>query len=137
MLPLRYARRWQIASLLLLFAVLAAALTPVVWFWDDRVGGLRWFQNVDKWLHGATFFILAVWFTGMVARSRYAWVVVGLLVFGFVIEGCQYLVAYRSADWNDAGANAAGILLGITLALVGMGGWCERVEGYWANNKTS
>ena len=114
--------------------VLIAALMPVVWFWDDRTGGLRWFENVDKWLHGATFFILTFWFTGLVARRRYAFVAIGLLLFGVVIEGCQYLVTYRTADWSDAGANAAGILLGIGLALVATGGWCERVERRWAGS---
>ena len=137
MLPLRFKRRWQIASLLLLLGVLVAALTPVVWFWDDRIGGLRWFDNVDKWLHGMTFFVLAVWFTGMFSRGRYVYVAIGLLLFGVVIEGCQYMVAYRTADWTDAGANAAGILLGMTLALVATGGWCERIEDYWTANKTT
>lgn len=135
MLPLRYSRRWQFASLLLLMTVLIAALMPVVWFWDDRIGGLRWFDNVDKWLHAFTFFVLAIWFTGMVARSRYGYVAIGLLVFGFIIEACQYLLTYRTADWTDAGANAAGILLGVALALLWTGGWCERIEDRWATNK--
>ena len=137
MLPLRYERRWQVASLFLLLSVLVGALTPVVWFWDDRVSGLRWFDNFDKWLHGITFFVLAVWFTGMFSRSRYAHVVIGLLLFGVVIEGCQYLVAYRTAAWTDAGANAAGVFLGLTLALVGTGGWCERIEKNWVSDKTN
>ena len=137
MLPLRHARRWQVASALLLLVVLVAALMPVVWFWDDRISALRWFNNVDKWLHGVTFFVLAVWFTGMFSRNRYGQIAIGLLLFGVMIEGCQYLVAYRTADWTDAGANAAGILLGTTLALLGTGGWCERFEDHWASNKTT
>lgn len=135
MLPLEYARRWQIASLLLLFVVLIAALMPVVWFWDDKLGGLRWLENVDKWLHGVTFFVLTTWFTGLFARSCYGYVAAGLLLFGVVIEGCQYLVTYRTADWSDAGANAAGILLGTILALLATGGWSQRIEKRWASNK--
>ena len=73
----------------------------------------------------------------MFSRSRYALVAIGLLLFGVVIEGCQYLVVYRTADWTDAGANAAGILLGIALALAGTGGWCERIENHWGNEKTT
>lgn len=137
MLSLRYERRWQIASLLLLLVVLVAALMPVVWFWDDKVSGMSWFDNADKWLHGITFFILTVWFTGMFATSRYAYVAIGLLLFGVVIEGCQYLVGYRTADWTDAGVNAAGILLGMALALLRTGGWCERIEDHWASKKTT
>ena len=132
MLPLRHAGRWQIASIVLLFAVLAAALTPFVWFWGDRSGGLRFFANMDKWLHGITFLVLAVWFTGMFARGRYVLIAIGLLAFGLIIEALQYLVGYRTADWFDMGANAGGIALGLLLGVAGVGGWCERVESRWA-----
>ena len=137
MLPLRYAGRWRVASLVLLSFVLLAALMPVVWFWGDRVGGLNWFRNVDKWAHGITFFVLAVWFTGMFARRQYILVFVGLLLFGMLIEGSQYLVSYRTADWRDVGANAAGIVLGILVATLGSGGWCQRLEDRWLRSRSA
>ncbi len=132
MLPLRFAARWRSASIVLLLFVLAAALSPVFWFWDDKAGGLRWFENTDKWLHGMTFFVLTVWFSGMFPKRRYALMALGLLGFGLVIEACQYSVSYRTADWFDVGANATGIIIGMAIAFAGAGGWCQRVEERWS-----
>ena len=53
------------ASLIILLIVLAAALMPAVWFWDDKVSGLKWIKSIDKWVHGVTFFALSLWFTGL------------------------------------------------------------------------
>ena len=128
MLTLRYANRWRLASLIILFFVLLLALMPAVWFWDDRVAGLNWFEGVDKWLHGITFTVLSVWFAGMYRRESYWKIAVALLVFGIVIEVCQRMVSYRSAELFDVGADAAGIILGLMISLAGMGGWCLRVE---------
>lgn len=134
MLPLRFARRWQIASLFFLLFVLAAALSPAVWFWDDKVGGLRWFESFDKWLHGITFLALSIWFIGLCNKSHYWRVGAGLLIFGLVIEACQRMVSYRTADWLDVGADAAGIALGLAIGVAGLGGWCLRVEERLAGN---
>ena len=128
MLPLRYTRRWQGASVLLLLFVLAAALMPMLWFWGDRGAGLRWFQHADKFLHAMTFFVLTAWFTGMVARKRYLLVGVGLLAFGLAIEACQFALRYRSAEWNDVMANLSGIVAGLLVGIAGLGGWCQRIE---------
>ena len=132
MLPLRFAGRWRTASIVLLVFVLVAALSPVVWFWDDRAGGLRWFENVDKWVHGVTFFVLATWFSGMFPKSRYIFVGAGLLIFGLAIEACQYTISYRTADLADVAANATGIIAGLIIGLVGAGGWCQRIEERWS-----
>ena len=131
MLPLRFARRWHIASLVLLVVVLLSALMPVFWFWDNRAGGIRWLENVDKWLHAVTFLILALWFCGMVRRQRYALMALGLFAFGGLIEGCQYLVGYRTADATDLAANAIGLVIGLSIGLIGVGGWCQRLEKRW------
>jgi len=61
MLPLRYVRRWQVASVILLILVLAATLMPTVWFWPSRREFAAWYFDVDKWFHGVTFVVLAVW----------------------------------------------------------------------------
>ncbi len=135
MLALRYARRWQLASLIILFLVLAATLMPAVWFWDDKVGGLRWFRHFDKWLHGITFLILSLWFAGLFHKSSYWKIALGLLAFGLVIEGCQRMVVYRTAEWLDVGADAAGIIAGLLIGLAGIGGWCLRVEEHFAKRE--
>jgi len=135
MLPLRYAARWRAASIVLLVLVLFSTLMPAVWFWPDRSGFVEWFVPVDKWLHATTFVVLAVWFAGQYRRNSYWRIGVGLLFFGALIEACQGLVAYRSADWLDIAANAAGIAVGMAVAMAGLGGWSLRIENRLAGNK--
>ena len=55
-------------------------------------------------------------------------IALGLLAFGLLIELCQRMVTYRSADWLDVGADAAGIIAGLVISLAGVGGWSRRLE---------
>ena len=136
MLPLRHANRWQVASLFILFVVLAAALMPAFWFWDDKSKALLWFRNIDKVLHVATFLVLAVWFSGLYRKNSYWKIAVGLLAFGLIIEVCQRAVGYRSAEWTDVFADATGIVLGLMIALAGIGGWCLRAEEIFSKRRS-
>jgi len=131
MLPLRHARLWRVLSVLILLLVLLAALSPAFWF-DTRGSALLWFENADKWLHALTFVLLAVWFAGLFNRSRYWLIGLGLMLFGFVLEACQLMVSYRTADWIDIGANTAGIIVGLTVAAAGLGGWGLRFEDWYS-----
>jgi sugar phosphate permease len=131
MLPLRYAGLWRILSALLLLAVLAGTLLPAYVF-ESKTEALNWLENADKWLHGLTFVFLSIWFAGLWERRAYWHVAVGLMLFGFVVEGCQLLVGYRTADWLDIAANTAGIIVGLTAAIAGLGGW-----GQWAEKQYS
>ena len=128
MLPLRYSRRWQIASIFFLIVVLAAALMPAVWFWGDKVGALSWFENIDKWLHGATFLALSIWFVGLYRKRSFWRIALGLLAFGVVIEVCQRMISYRTADMIDIAADVVGIIAGLAIGYAGAAGWCLRVE---------
>jgi hypothetical protein len=136
MLPLRYAGRWRAASIFLLVGVLAGALMPAVWFWGDRAGFMSWFVNVDKWLHAVTFVFLAVWFGGQYRVDSYWRIGVGLALFGILIEVCQRLVAYRSAEWFDLVADAAGIAVGLIVGRVWLGGWSLRFESWLRGSGT-
>ena len=129
MLPLVYRRSWQIAGFSLLFCVLALALLPAIWFWPDS--GQGFWEIPDKWLHGLTFVLLAVWFSGQYARYSYWKMISGLLIFGALIEACQYLLPYRSAEYGDMLADVAGIACGTMIALVGVGGWSLRAESWF------
>ena len=137
MLPLRYRGVWRTAGAVLLFVVLVAMLMPAVWYWPDRGRLLTWFVHVDKWLHGITFLVLAVWFSGQYSPGSYWRIALGLLAFGAVIEGCQRLVTYRSAEWFDIVADAAGILVGLAIAAAGLGGWSRRLEDWYLRRNTS
>jgi hypothetical protein len=136
MLPLRYASRWRTASVVLLLGVLAATLMPAMWFWGDPRGFMTWFVNVDKWLHAITFGFLAVWFGGQYHASSYWRIGVGLILFGVFIELCQRIVTYRSAEWFDLVADAAGIVVGLLIGLTGLGGWSQRVESWFEKRST-
>ena len=132
MLSLRYARRWQIAGILLLAMVQAAALVPADWLWSEGPNSL--FFISDKWLHGITFTALALWFSGQYARHSYWRLVTGLIAFGILIEMSQRMVSYRTADWMDFLADLLGVATGMAIALAGVGGWCVRFEE-WLHNR--
>ncbi len=134
MLPLQFPQRWRLASALLLLAVLAAAIMPAVWFWSDRVRLVGWFDSIDKVGHAVTFAFLAVWFAGQYRPRSYWRIAVGLLGFGLLIEACQRLVGYRTAELFDVAADVAGILAGLLIAAAGLGGWCLRFEA-WLQRK--
>lgn len=136
MLPLRYAPQWRIASVVLLLAVLFSTLAPAVWFWSDKVTLVSWLASFDKWAHVVMFVILTVWFSGQYRPRSYWRIAVGLTVFGMLIEVCQRLVGYRSAEWMDLAADVAGILLGLAIAMSGAGGWSLRIES-WFNQRQS
>lgn len=135
MLPLRHLRFWRIAGVVLLCLVLIFALMPAVWFWENRGAAPDWFRNSDKLLHVATFLLLAVWFSGQFRRTSYLRVAAGLLLFGLAIEGCQFLVAYRQADWLDVAADTAGIFAGFAAAFAGLGGWSQRLEDWYLSRR--
>lgn len=135
MLPLQHARLWRALSTALVLLVLAAALAPNWWF-DTRAQALAWFEHADKWLHGITFLCLTLWFSGIIARPVWWRMVLGLVLFGLAIEGCQLLISYRMADWVDIGANTLGILFGMVIAASGLGGWGLRLEN-WYSRRTA
>ena len=126
MLALRYHRRWQIAGTLVLVSVFIGTLVPAFWLWPDvsRIA----FIEFDKWLHGITFVFLTVWFSGQYSRNRYLRIAIGLFVFGIIIELCQRMVTYRTAELTDLAADAIGIAFGMAIALLGAGGWSLRFE---------
>ena len=132
MLPLRHAAAWRVAGTALLGMVLVATLLPATWVMPAGSSLLDWVPHADKWGHGATFLFLAAWFSGQFRPRSYWLIGLGLLLFAFLTEGCQYLVAYRTADWFDIAADAAGIIVGLTVATAGLGGWSLRAEQwYW------
>ena len=131
MLALRYEKRWRLAGIVLLLAVLAATIMPTLWSPPSKV------LLVDKWLHLLTFLFLTLWFTGQYARSSYLRLVVGLTAFGVLIELGQGMVAYRTAEWMDLVADTGGIGIGLGFAAAGLGGWSLRFERWLEKARVS
>ena len=132
MLSLRYARRWRIAGIFLLAIVLAGALVPADWLWPK--GPDMPFVFSDKWMHGITFTVLALWFSGQYARHSYWRLFTGLVAFGLLTEITQRMVSHRTAEWMDLLADLLGLAIGMAIALAGAGGWCLRFEE-WLQNR--
>lgn len=103
---------------------MALALVPS--YWPSNVNNV--WDISDKILHGVTFAILALWFSGQYASRNYWKLVTGLLIFGALIEACQYVVPYRTAQFGDMVADIVGIFIGFIIASLGAGGWSVQVE---------
>lgn len=70
----------------------------------------------DKLSHLVVYAVLSGWFSLLARqRSTLAKVIVGLFLYGILIEALQYLTGYRYAEWGDVVANMLGILLGACL----------------------
>lgn len=131
MLPLRYARRWRVASAVLLAFVLATTVIPAVWLRPDWISSVSWLEHADKVSHVVTFSLLTLWFAGQYRPRSYWRIAIGLLAFGVLIEVCQRAVGYRSGEWLDFGADAVGIIVGLAIAVAGVGGWCQQFEAWY------
>ena len=137
MLELRYARRWQNTGIAILSLIFVAALMPAIWVWPDRQQFPTWFVDADKWLHALTFVFLAVWFAGQYRPRSYWRIGVGLIAFGALIEVCQRLVSYRTAEWLDIVADTLGVVVGLLIATAGLGGWSLRFERWYAQRQAA
>jgi VanZ family protein len=83
----------------------------------------------DKLEHTVAYGLLTLWFTGIYPRSRYVIIAAGLFAMGVAIEFAQEAMHLgRTADVRDVIANTLGIVVGMTLALLGVGGWLQRLE---------
>ena len=125
MKSLRYARRWQLAGVLLLALVMVAALVPKLPFEELTAQ----FKISDKVMHIAAFTFLTVWFAGQYEKKSYWRIAVGLMAFGILIELVQGTISYRTSEWLDLLGDAAGIAAGLIIAMLGVGGWSVWVEG--------
>jgi VanZ family protein len=124
LLALRHPRLWLASGWILIVLSVIASIVPA----HDlpTLGGIS-----DKVEHVVGYFVLALWFAGIYPRSRYPMIGIALLVMGIVIEGVQGAMHVgRQADLRDVYANSVGIVCGLTLALVWLGGWAQRVEAW-------
>jgi VanZ family protein len=123
MLNLRYRPIWIAASFVLVLGVVWGSLQTAL--------GAEVPQGFDKVEHFGSYLLLAVWFTGLIARKRWWLVAATLLLLGAAMEAGQHLMqAGRTADIYDMAANTAGIAAGLLLAALLTGGWAQRIESW-------
>ena len=120
MLPLRYPWIWMLFGWLLVAGVVVGSLMP-----DAPLRGL---QLSDKAQHAFSYGVLMVWFAGLYARKRHAWIALTVLTLGFVLEIIQSRLSYRSFDPTDLLANLGGVIVGFGLSFWLLAGWCQRIE---------
>lgn len=70
------------------------------------------FPNIDKIVHMAFHFVIAMWF--LWAREKNITVILLSGGYGLLIEILQSFTRYRSFEWMDVAAN----LLGLVVALI-------------------
>ncbi len=87
------------------------------------------FEVSDKLVHFAAYWLMTMWFAGVLQRRRYPWLAIALLLFGGAIELLQGAMGYgRDADWRDLVANTLGIVTALGVAYAGMGSWLALIE---------
>jgi hypothetical protein len=119
-LPLRYPKLWAAIGWLLIAGVVVGSLMP-----GPAVPSIG---LSDKVMHAAAYFTLMVWFAGFYRRGLYH-VIAGVLVaLGIGLDLLQRLTQTRSFDWYDVAMNCAGVAAGLTLSLLLLGGWSQRLE---------
>jgi len=124
MLPLRFPRLWLALGWVFVLLAFAACLAP-----SNTPGLATLFALNDKVEHALGYIALTLWFTGIYSRSRYIWIAIALFAMGVSVEFLQgWMSLGRNRDPYDVLANTTGIAIGISLALVLLGGWMQRVE---------
>lgn len=122
MYPLYYRRWWLAGALALLLLAITASLLPA-WRLSLAAGS-------DKLGHALMYGTLSLWFFG-VFRPRYWWpLAMALVGLGATLEFLQGQVPGRRPEVWDLFANLAGVAVGILVAWLGLGGWCQRVESW-------
>lgn len=127
LMPLRYARAWLVAGLLLLLLGLLSALVPP--------GTPMPFTANDKLLHFVGFLGFMVWFGGVFQPRMAPLVALGLFGYGLLMEYLQSLTITRQAEGLDLVADISGVLLGWLLSIAGLSRWCMKLESWFASRK--
>lgn len=123
-LLLRHPWVWLGLGWLFVVAAIVVSLVPGQELPNTHMG--------DKYEHSIAYALLTLWFTGIYPRTSYWKLAIAMLAMGVAIEIAQGAMPFgRQMDIRDVGANALGIVIGLMLALVGVGGWAQRIEA-WA-----
>jgi VanZ family protein len=84
------------------------------------------FELNDKISHIIGHGALAAYFTGLVPKRRWWKILLGLVVFGAIIEVAQYFMHLgRNGDPRDIVANSVGAFAGLLVGFLGVSRWPE------------
>ena len=120
-LPLRYPRLWLVGGWMLIGLAVLASLSPV----QD----LPHVSGSDKMHHFIAYFSMTLWFAGLYPRSQYIWIGIAMFALGGVIEAAQGAMDLgRQADFYDMIANMSGVIVALSVAFMGLGGWTQWLE---------
>lgn len=114
-------RFWWALGVLIVGAALYVCLVPG----QELPVALEW---NDKLSHFAGHGLMALYFSGIVARRSWWKILVFLVMFGIAIELAQYFMhAGREGDPRDVVANSIGALLGLGAGWIGLSRWPEWI----------
>lgn len=124
---LRFARVW--------FAIGALIIAVTLYFSLKPGGPPGRFPYADKFYHAGAFFLIAIWFAGLLQRRTYLWLALALVMFGIGIEIAQYVMPYgRTAEAGDVIADVVGMTVGLLLAVMLRDSLFARIEKWLGPN---
>jgi len=107
---LKFPNLWLTIGFLLIMLVIVASLMPN----PPHVGQ---FRGNDKLGHFAAYIAITFWFGQIYSRNRARWrMALAFVILGISLEYLQRLSGYRTFEYADMGANAAGVLCALLLA---------------------
>ena len=118
---LRFPRLWWAAGWALVLFILVSTLEPPRYVPDLHVS--------DKLEHAGAFFLLTVWFCGLIERRYYLLVAAAMLALGGFIELAQGAMGWgRDEDVWDFVADTKGVIAALVCVYAGMGLWVVWIE---------
>lgn len=118
---LAWRNLWFAGGIVLVLSVIALTLWP-----SDT--GLVPQALTDKTGHVIAYFVLTLWFSGVLRRPHHWWMAAAFVCLGVGLEGVQAFIATRVSEGLDMVANAAGASLGLLAARAGLDRWCQWIE---------
>ena len=106
---LRFPNLWLIVGFLLVMLVIVASLMP-------NPPHVAQFRGNDKLGHFAAYVAITFWFGQIYTRNRERWTMaLVFVILGISLEYLQRLSGYRTFEYADMGANAAGVFCALLL----------------------
>jgi VanZ family protein len=107
---LRFPNLWLAIGFLLITLVVVASLIP-------NPPHVAQFRGNDKLGHFAAYIAMTFWFGQIYTRTRVRWTIaLAFVILGISLEYLQRMSGYRTFEYADMGANAAGVLSALLLA---------------------